>query len=83
MLIVLPADKSLFSFLLASLVNEGILQQVPGKKRHYQLGDDKAFLAEVGKLKGSHSKSSKAPAKAKAKAGGRMTKAKAKPATGK
>jgi len=71
------------SFLLASLVNEGILQQVPGKKRHYQLGDVKSFLAEMDKLKASHTKSGKAPAKAKAKAGTRMTKAKAKPATGK
>jgi hypothetical protein len=55
------------SFLLASLVHEGILKQVPGKKRHYQLGDAKPFLAEMGKLKASHSKPSKAPAKAKAK----------------
>jgi hypothetical protein len=71
------------SFLLASLVNEGILQQVPGKKRHYQLGDAKPFLAEMDKLKATHSKPSKAPAKAKAKAGARMSKTKAKPATSK
>jgi len=56
---------------------------VPGKKRHYQLGDVKSFLTEMDKLKASHTKSGKAPAKAKAKAGTRMTKAKAKPATGK
>jgi hypothetical protein len=71
------------SFLLASLVKEGILQQVPGKKRHYQLGDAKPFLAEMDKLKATHSKSGKAPAKAKAKAATRMPKAKAKPATSK
>jgi hypothetical protein len=69
------------SFLLACLVNEGILQQVPGKKRHYQLGDAKPFLAEMGKLKAAHSKTSKAPAKTKAKAATRMPKAKAKPTT--
>jgi hypothetical protein len=71
------------SFLLASLVNEGILQQVPGKKRHYQLGDAKPFLAEMDKLKAAHSKPSKAPAKPKAKAAARIPKAKAKPATSK
>jgi hypothetical protein len=69
------------AFLLATLVNEGILQQVPEKKRHYQLGDAKPFLAEVDKPKATHSQSSKARPRAKAKAATRM--AKAKPATGK
>jgi hypothetical protein len=69
------------SFLLATLVKEGILEVVPGKKRHYQLGDAKAFLAEVDKLKATHSQPSKAKPKVKAKAATRM--AKAKPATGK
>jgi hypothetical protein len=69
------------AFLLATLVNEGILQQVPEKQRHYQLGDAKPFLAEVDKPKATHSQSSKARPRAKAKAATRM--AKAKPATGK
>jgi hypothetical protein len=71
------------SFLLATLVKEGILEVVPGKKRHYQLGDAKAFLAEVDKLKAAHSKPSKAKPRAKAKAATRMPTGKAKPATGK
>jgi hypothetical protein len=64
------------SFLLATLVNEGILQQVPDKKRHYQLGDAKPFLAEMDKLKATHSTSSKARPKVKAKASTRMPKRK-------
>ena len=71
------------SFLLATLVNEGILQQVPGKKRHYQLGDPAAFLAAVAELKTAHSPPGKAKPRAKAKAATRMPKGKAKPATGK
>ena len=71
------------SFLLATLVNEGILQQVPGKKRHYQLGDAKPFLAQLDKLKATHSQPGKAKPRAKAKAGTRMPKGKAKSATGK
>jgi hypothetical protein len=71
------------SFLLATLVKEGILEVVPGKKRHYQLGDAKAFLTEVDKLKATHSQSSKAKPRAKAKAGARITKKKPEPATGK
>jgi hypothetical protein len=64
------------SFLLATLVKEGILEVVPGKKRHYQLGDAKPFLAEMDKLKATHSQPSKAKPKVKAKAGARMPKAK-------
>jgi hypothetical protein len=71
------------AFLLATLVKEGILEVVPGKKRHYQLGDAKSFLAEVEKLKATHNKTSKAKPKVKAKASTRMPKTKAKPATGK
>jgi hypothetical protein len=52
------------AFLLASLVKEGILAPVPGKKRHYQLGDAKPFLAAVAELKAKH----KAPTKRKPKA---------------
>jgi len=68
------------SFLLATLVKEGVLTPVEGKKRHYQLGDIKGFLATV---KANHSKPAKPKAKAKAKAGASMSKAKKKPATGK
>jgi hypothetical protein len=71
------------SFLLATLVSEGVLAPVPGKKRHYQPGDAKPFLAAVAELKGSHTQPGKAKPKAKAKAAARMPKAKAKPATGK
>ena len=70
------------SFLLATLVNEGILQQVPDKKRHYQLGDAKPFLAAMKELTVSDSKTGKAKPKTKAKATSRMPKEKAKPATG-
>jgi hypothetical protein len=71
------------SFLLATLVNEGILQQVPDKKRHYQLGDAKAFQVAMDKLKATHSQPSKAKPRAKAKAATRMRKTTPKPATGK
>jgi hypothetical protein len=80
---LLTGSVNTSSFLLATLVKEGILQRVPDKKRHYQLGDAKPFLAEVDKLKTTHSQTSKAKPRAKAKAATRMPKAKAKPATGK
>ena len=64
------------SFLLATLVKEGILEPVPDKKRHYQLCDPKPFLAEVEKLRVAHSKPGKAKPRAKAKAAARMSKAK-------
>ncbi|MEP1472164.1 MAG: hypothetical protein ABJK25_14425 [Halieaceae bacterium] len=64
------------SFLMATLVKEGVLERKADTKRHYQLGDVKAFLAEVEKLKTGHSKPGKPRAKAKAKAGARITKAK-------
>lgn len=71
------------SFLLATLVHEGILQQVPDKQRHYQIGDTKSFLAGLDKLTTPDSKPGMPKAKAKAKAAARMPKGKAKPATGK
>ncbi|EED33651.1 conserved hypothetical protein [gamma proteobacterium NOR5-3] len=71
------------SFLMATLVKEGVLERKPGTKRHYQLGDVKEFLTTVEKLKTGHSQPSKPRAKAKAKAGSRMAKAKATPATSK
>lgn len=70
------------SFLLSTLVNEGILQKVPDKQRHYQLGDTAQFLAAMKDLTSSDSKPAKASGKVKAKAGARMSKGKAKPATG-
>jgi hypothetical protein len=71
------------AFLLATLVKEGILEPVPDKKRHYQLGDAKPFLAEMDKLKATHSQSGKAKPRAGTTARTRMAKNKAKPATGK
>ena len=70
------------AFLLATLVKEGILAPVPDKKRHYQLGDAKPFLAEMDKLMTTDSGTGKAKPLAKAKAATRMSKGKAKPATG-
>ena len=67
------------AFLLATLVKEGILEPVPDKKRHYQIGD----LEVVADLKAAHSQSGKTKPRAKAKARARITKTKAKPATGK
>jgi hypothetical protein len=80
---LLTGSVNTSSFLLATLVNEGILQQVPDKKRHYQLGDAKPFLAEMDKLQATHSPPGKARPRAKAKAGARITKKKPEPATGK
>jgi hypothetical protein len=80
---LLTGSVNTASFLLATLVKETVLEPVPDKKRHYQLGDAKAFLAEMDKLKPAHNKTSKAKPRAKAKAATRMPKAKAKPATGK
>lgn len=62
------------SFLMATLVKEGLLERKPDTKRHYQRCDAKAFLAEVKKLKAGHSKARRPRAKAKAKAGSGMTK---------
>jgi hypothetical protein len=56
---------------------------VPDKKRHYQLGDAKSFLAEMDKLKAAHSQPGKGKPKAKGKAAARMPKKKPEPATGK
>lgn len=70
------------SFLLSTLVNEKILQQVPDKKRHYQLGNAKPFLAAMKELTASDSKAGKATGKVKAKAVGSMSKGKTKPASG-
>ena len=73
-------------FLAACLIKEGILEPVSDDgKRHYQLADPKhkPFLAEMEKLKGGHSKPSRAKPRAKGKAGSSMSKGKAKPATGK
>ena len=67
------------AFLLATLVKEGILEPVPDKKRHYQIGD----LEAVAELQGKHGKPAVAKPKAKTKARTRMPKAKAKPVTGK
>ena len=69
---LLTGSVNTSSFLLATLVNEGILQQVPDKKRHYQLGDAKPFLAEMDKLKATHNKPGKAKPKVKAKVATRM-----------
>jgi hypothetical protein len=80
---LLTGSVNTASFLLATLVHTGVVEPVPDKKRHYQLGDAKPFQAEMDKLKGSHSRAGKAKPKAKATAGSRMSKGKAKPATGK
>ncbi|MEZ5572923.1 MAG: hypothetical protein R3E64_13000 [Halioglobus sp.] len=60
-----------------------MMQKVPHKKPHYQLGDAKPFLEAMKELTGSDSKFGKASAKVKTKAASRMPKGKAKPATGK
>lgn len=80
---LLPGSVNSSSFLLATLANESVVEPVPDSKRHYQLGDIKAFLASVTDLTAGHSKPAKPKPKAKAKAAARMPKAKAKPATGK
>ena len=67
------------SFLMATLVKEGILQAVPEKKRHYQIGDIKNFLTSVEELKTGHSNSGKPSTKAKGKAAPRITKSKKTP----
>ena len=71
------------SFLMATLVKEGVLERKADTKRHYELGDVKAFLATVEKLKAGHSKSGKPRAKAKAKADARITKPTKSPAKAK
>ena len=67
------------SFLLATLVNEGVLEPVPDNLRHYQIGN----LDAVAELQSSHSNPAKPKPKAKAKTAARMPKTKSKPATGK
>ena len=80
---LLTGSVNTASFMLACLVHTGIVEPKPDKKRHYQLGDAKPFLAEMDKLKATHSQPGKAKPKAKAKAPARMPKGKSKPATGK
>jgi len=71
------------SFLMATLVKEGVLKRKPDTKRHYELGDVKAFLASVEKLQAGHSIPGKPRAKAKAKADARITKPTKSPAKAK
>ncbi len=71
------------AFLMASLVKEGILERVEGKKRQFQLGDVKAFLAAVEHFQDKHKPAGKGKAKAKVKAGASMQKGKKEPAAGK
>jgi hypothetical protein len=72
-----------WSFLMAVLLAEGLVEPHPDDPRRFLLTNPDAFLSGLDKLKGSHSKSGKASPKAKAKAAPRIPKAKAKPATSK
>lgn len=82
---VYPANTSCnsWSFLMAVLLAERLVERLENNKRHFQLCDPAPFLTSIEKLKATHSKPAKAKPKAKAKAAARMPKGKAKPATGK
>jgi hypothetical protein len=81
---VYPANSSInnFSFALACLLAEGLVEIHPDHPRRYHLSaDPDAFLAAMKELTPSDSKPGKATGKVKATAGARMSKDKAKPAT--
>jgi hypothetical protein len=61
------------SFLLATLLAEGVVMLIEGKRRQYTLGDIAGFLATVATT--AHSGAKKATGKPKAKARSRMPKA--------
>jgi hypothetical protein len=61
------------SFLLATLLAEGVVVLIEGKRRQYTLGDIAGFLATAATA--AHSSSGKASGKPKAKARSRMAKA--------
>jgi hypothetical protein len=65
-----------WSFLMSALLAEGLLEPLEDNKRRYQLCDPAGFLANLDKLKSTHSGSSKGKPKAKAKAATRMRKSK-------
>jgi hypothetical protein len=71
------------AFLMASLVKEGILDPLEGKKRQFQLGDVRAFLAAVDHFQETHKTAGKRKSKAKAQAGARMQEERKKPVKGK
>jgi hypothetical protein len=75
-----------WSFLMATLLAEGLVEPHPDHLRRFVLTDPDAFLASLDKLKpvkAQHSAPAKRKPKPKAKAGASMPKAKAKPATSK
>lgn len=81
---VYPANSSInnFSFALACLLAEGVVEIHPDHPRCYQLSaDPDAFLAAMKELTSSDSKPGKTTGKVKAKAVISMSKGKAKPAT--
>jgi hypothetical protein len=71
-----------WSFLMAVLLAEGLVEPLEDNKRRYQLCDPDAFLSSLDKLKAKHqfsphSGSARGKPKAKAKAGASMRKSKA------
>lgn len=63
-----------WSFLMAVLVFEGLLERLEDNKRHFRLCDPAPFLESVTNLKASHSPPGKGKPRAKAKAAARMRK---------
>jgi hypothetical protein len=71
-----------WSFLMAALLSLGLVEPLKDNGRRYQLSNPDAFLKSLDKLKSQHTGSGKGKPKAKVKAESRMSKGKAKPATG-
>ena len=71
-----------WSFLMAVLLAEGLVERLEDNKRHYRLCDPADFLASLPKPNSVHSGPAKGKPRARAKAATRMQKSKAKPATG-
>lgn len=72
-----------WSFLMAVLLAEGLVEPLEDNKRRYKLCDVDAFMKSLDKLKGQHTTTAKANPKAKSKAAASMKKPQKKPATGK
>jgi hypothetical protein len=71
-----------WSFMMAVLLSLGLVEPLKDNGRRYQLSNPDAFLKSLEKLKSQHTGSGKGKPKVKAKAASRMSKGKAKPATG-
>ncbi|MCP5166987.1 MAG: hypothetical protein H6989_06355 [Pseudomonadales bacterium] len=82
---VFPANTSSNSwgFLTAVLLAEGLLEPLEDNKRRYRLRTTTTFLDSLEKMKAKHGDPAQGKPRNKSKSAARMSKGRAKPATGK